>query len=361
MTAKRSLVCGTDLNHQNLLATNGDRYRKNMLRVEQNWLSFRSTVTRTSINQSVVTIPVVVHVVHNTTEENIGDSQVISQLQVLNDDYRKKNTDIGKVPPPWKSLAADARVEFKLAHSDPDGNPSNGITRTKTNTDQFVHGTDSNGNPYPEKIKFTNQGGKDAWDTTRYLNIWVCNIRSEESGFGGGTLLGYAQFPGGPLETDGVVIYYKAFGISEIVLTEFNLGRTTTHEVGHWLGLRHIWGHDFFDPCTGTDNIPDTPNQASANSGKPAFPSFDQKCGDTGPNGTMFVNYMDYTEDDSMYMFTVGQTAKMRSTLLSSRSALLTSDVLRDPEEESNLAKLRKLPPKVYNGTDSMVEIQEIL
>ncbi len=361
MTTKRSLVCGTDFNHQNLMSSHGERYRKNMLRVEQNWISFRSTASRTAINYPVVTIPVVVHIVHNTKEEDIGDSQVFSQLQVLNDDYRKKNTDSSLVPTPWKHLAADAKIEFRLDKYDPDGKPSNGITRTKTNTDQFVQGTDSNGNPYPEKVKFTDQGGKDGWDSTRYLNIWVCNIRSEEGGFGGGTLLGYAQFPGGPLETDGVVIYYKAFGINEIVLPEFNLGRTTVHEVGHWLGLRHIWGHDFFDHCSGTDNIPDTPNQASANTGKPSFPSFDQTCDGTGPNGTMFMNYMDYTDDVSMYMFTMGQIAKMRSVLSTSRSTLLTSEVLKDPKEESDLSKLRTLPPKVYDGADSMVEIQEIL
>jgi hypothetical protein len=175
-------------------------------------------------------------------------------------------------------------------------------------------------------------------------------------------LLGYAQFPDAPPETDGVVINYKAFGYKGPAESPFELGRTATHEVGHWLGLRHIWGHDdIFNECDGTDNIRDTPNQRGSNSGSPKFPSHKQKCPDTGRNGTMFMNYMDYTWDASMYMFTMGQAARMRSTLNMSRKTVTTTDVLKSPKEESHLRNLRQLSANVYDGSDSIVEVKKLL
>jgi Pregnancy-associated plasma protein-A len=353
---KLGRACGTDINHKRLLAQFGERYRKNMINEEQNWLRFASRVSRIS-EFPIVTIPTVIHVVYNNNKQNISDSQIQSQIEILNRDFRKMNSDVNKVPKVWNDLVADTRIEFRLARRDPEGNLTNGITRTHTNIDEFVYGEI---NPLPEKIKFTADGGKDAWDTTRYLNIWTCKIKTDNPLSSG--LLGYAQFPaGGTAETDGVVINFAAFGTNGTAQSPFHLGRTTTHEVGHWLGLRHIWGHDFFDECSGTDNIADTPNQASSNRGKPSFPSMAQKCIDTDPNGTMFMNYMDYTDDDSMYMFTLGQSARMRATLASSRSSLLTSDALNSPIEEASLRNLRTLPSMVYDGIDSIVKIEELL
>jgi hypothetical protein len=249
-------------------------------------------------------IPVVVHVIHRGGPENISDAQIKSQIDVLNLDFRKKNGDVAKVPQPFKQLVADAFVEFVLASIDPAGNPTNGITRTQTNVAQF--GADN-------AMKFTAQGGHDAWDSTRYLNMWVCPELID----GPNTLLGYAQFPGGLPATDGVAIIHNAFGTMGTATAPFDLGRTATHEVGHWLDLFHIWGDQI--GCTTDDNVADTPRQDRENIGKPAFPHI--TC-NNGPHGDMFMNYMDYVDDDAMFMFTPDQVARMRATLAGPRSII---------------------------------------
>ncbi len=240
----------------------------------------------------VYTIPVVVHVVWKTDAQNISDAQVMSQIDVLNQDFQLLNADSNNVPSVFKPLVADAKVQFCLAKQDPQGNPTTGIVRVQTTKSSFL--TNDN-------VKFTSKGGDDAWDASKYLNLWVCNLS-----FG---VLGYAQFPGGPAATDGVVILYKSFGLS--TFTPYNLGRTATHEVGHWLNLRHIWGDDG-SACTGSDLVDDTPNQADENYGKPAFPTI--SC-NNGPNGDMFMNYMDYVDDDAMMMFSMGQKDRMWAIL----------------------------------------------
>jgi hypothetical protein len=238
-------------------------------------------------------IPVVVHVVYDDDTANISDAQVQSQIDVLNNDYRKRNPDVRSCPMVWEGLIADANIEFYLATTDPFGNATNGITRTQTTNTSF---SDNDG------VKSSATGGHDAWATNQYLNIWVCKL--------GGGLLGYAQFPQGPGETDGVVILHTAFGTCGTAAAPFNLGRTATHEVGHWLNLRHIWG-DVTD-CSGTDLVDDTPNAGGPNYGKPTFPHV--TC-NNGPNGDMFVNYMDYVDDDTMVMFTKQQVYRIAATL----------------------------------------------
>ena len=252
---------------KNLLSIDGERFKANVRKVEQDWLEYASTLSRVSIEQPVVTIPVVVHIVYNNETQNLSDSRIYSQIEILNNDFRRKNADKDKVPAVWKDIAVDARIEFMLARRDPEGKPTDAITRTQTDIEQFIYGTDQVGRRYPQKIKSTDQGGKDPWDTTRYLNLWVCNIREERDGVSKGQLLGYAQFPGLRPETDGIVIYYDVLGKNENQ-SEFGLGRTTTHEVGHYLGLYHIWGDNSdFDEnnlcSTGGDNIQDTPNQST--------------------------------------------------------------------------------------------------
>jgi hypothetical protein len=247
-------------------------------------------------------IPVVVHVVYNTTAENISLAQIRSQMQVLNRDFRAKNSDRSKVPTVWKGLVADANIKFMLAKKDPTGKPTSGITRTKTNRTSF--GAD-------DSVKSAADGGVKPWPTDKYLNVWVCNL--------GDGLLGYAQFPGGPASTDGVVITYKGFGTKGTATAPFNLGRTATHEVGHYLNLRHIWGDT--PDCSGSDLVADTPNAEGPNFGRPTFPSV--SCSN-GPDGDMFVNYMDYVDDDSMFMFTTQQVARMHTTLDGPRKKLVT-------------------------------------
>ncbi len=240
--------------------------------------------------RQLITLPVVVHVVHHTDEENISDEQVASQIEVLNQDFRGVNEDRSKVPDAWTSLAADPNIQFELAE----------ITRTQTERESFGTG---------DTVKRSSAGGADPWPTDEYLNVWVCNL--------GEGLLGYAQFPGGPADTDGVVILYTAFGTTGAASAPFNLGRTGTHEVGHWLNLRHIWG-DRTD-CTGSDQVSDTPPAQMPNYGTPEFPHI--SC-DNGPNGDMFMNYMDYVDDVAMFMFTQGQAARINATLAGPRQSL---------------------------------------
>jgi hypothetical protein len=248
-------------------------------------------------------IPVVVHVVYKKASENITGAQIKSQISVLNRDFRKKNADISKIPNPFKAFVADTMVEFTLAKKDPRGKPTKGITRTKTDVDTFSH----DGDP----VKFTATGGIEPWNTKRYLNIWVCTLT--------GGLLGYAQFPGGPEDTDGVVVRNTAFGTTGTAQVPFNKGRTATHEIGHYLNLSHIWGNSLIPTCIDSDFVDDTPNQFGPNTGKPTFPRI--SC-DNGPNGDMFMNYMDYVDDDSMFMFTQGQVARMKAALEDERKQL---------------------------------------
>jgi pregnancy-associated plasma protein-A len=295
--APRKRRCGAMEAHERLLETYPS-FRRNEARIDQ--FTERSIVSglaqRTA--RKVITIPVVVHVVYKRERENISGAQIRSQMGVLNRDFRAVNPDKSKVPAVWQGLVGNARIKFALATKDPRGKKHNGITRTKTNRSSF--GAD-------DSMKSTSSGGANPWPAKRYLNLWVCNL--------GGGLLGYAQFPGGPARTDGVVILYSAFG-TQGVQKPFDLGRTATHEVGHWLNLRHIWG-DTMD-CSSGDRVADTPNAAGPNYAKPTFPHI--TC-NNGPNGDMFMNYMDYVDDAAMVMFTDGQVTRMNAALAGPRSS----------------------------------------
>lgn len=250
--------------------------------------------------KKILAIPVVVHVVYNTAAENISDSQIKSQIVALNRDFSASNPDKSDAPAVWQGLITNVRVKFALATKDPKGRPTKGITRTKTKQTSF--GTN-------DAVKKASTGGAAAWPSAKYLNLWVCTL--------GGGLLGYAQFPGGAAATDGVVILNTAFGTNGTAAAPFNLGRTAVHEIGHWLNLNHIWG-DTSD-CSGTDHVSDTPGAQLPNYGTPTFPHV--SC-NNGPNGDMFVNYMDYVDDAAMVMFTAGQAARMQATLAGPRSSL---------------------------------------
>jgi Pregnancy-associated plasma protein-A/Secretion system C-terminal sorting domain/Fibronectin type III domain len=259
--------------------------------------------------RAVVTIPVVVHVVYRNATENISDALIQSQINVLNADFRKLNADATKIPSVFSGLAADVEINFCLAQRDVSGNATTGIVRYAR-----TRSTDWGTN---DAVKIPNlttpsSGGVAPWDATKYLNIWVCSI--------GGGILGYAQFPGGSVATDGVVLNYPSVGVSSAG-APYNLGRTATHEVGHWLNLRHIWG----DADCGDDFVGDTPKQKTANYGCIVFPHV--TC-TNGPNGDMFMNYMDYTDDACMFMFSAGQKARMQAVLAAggSRAGLATSN-----------------------------------
>lgn len=239
----------------------------------------------------LITVKTIVHVVYKAAEHNISDAQIKSQITALNKDYRAKNADRSKVPAPWKGLVTDARIQFKLVK----------VTRTKTSVTAFSH---------DDGVKKAATGGIAPITPKTHMNMWVCALS--------GGLLGYAQFPGGPPDTDGVVINVQAFGTQGTAQAPFNKGRTATHEVGHYLNLRHIWGDT--PDCSGSDMVADTPNCAGPNFGEPTFPVI--TCGN-GPHGDMFVNYMDYTDDAAMFMLTTQQVVRMRTAIDTTRKGLV--------------------------------------
>ena len=257
----------------------------------------------------IITIPVVVHVVWNTNTQNISLAQIESQIDVLNEDFARLNDDADETPTPFQSVAAATNFRFCLATIDPDGNETDGVNRVQTNDLSFNDNDD---------VKYASEGGADAWEPHDYFNIWVCNLS--------GGLLGYAQFPDDPNEfTYGVVIDYQYFGTIGTATPPFHLGRTTTHEVGHCFGLYHIWGDDN-GFCSGSDNVSDTPNQADATNGCASFPETDNCT--TGGNGVMYMNYMDYSNDNCLNMFTTGQANRMLSQFMASDYDVLANSTV---------------------------------
>lgn len=280
-------ICGTTAYNEALMASN-PAYAAMQANIEKSTGDFikRGGARSLQFNNAgtpVYTIPVVVHVVYNKKKQNISDAQIQSQIDVLNRDFQFSNLDKDLVPDAFKGLRADFQLQFCLAKLDPNNKPTKGIVRKKTSKTAFSTNDD---------VKFSGKGGDDAWPAADYLNIWVCNIS--------GGVLGYATFPGGPANKDGVVILYSSFGDMGTVKAPYNKGRTATHEIGHWMNLRHIWG----DKRCGTDFVDDTPTAQKANYGCPSFPHL--SCGNT-TTGDMFMNYMDYVDDACMQMFSLGQ------------------------------------------------------
>jgi hypothetical protein len=231
-----------------------------------------------------IEIPVVVHVIYRTSTENISDAQIKSQIDVLNEDFNMGNLDSVKVPIHFANLNSNINIRFTLAKT----------IRVPSKKASWSTNDD---------MKFASRGGSNAFEPINYLNLWVVNKMT----YYGQTILGYAQFPGGPRETDGVVIAHNYFGRVGKVSAPYNLGRTATHEVGHWLDLFHIWG----DATCGNDQVGDTPTHNASNGGCPAD-THRSTC--TGTPLEMWMNYMDYTYDQCMYMFTHGQRDRMRAT-----------------------------------------------
>lgn len=225
-----------------------------------------------------IQIPVVVNVLYRTAAENVSDAQIESQIAVLNEDFAATNTDYSNTPALFQGLrSGNVGVRFVL---DQVIRKSTTKTSWRTNDD----------------MKKSNKGGITPTSPTTKLNLWVCTLS--------GGILGYAQFPGGAAATDGVVILNTGFGRTGSARAPFNKGRTATHEVGHWMNLRHIWG----DATCGNDQVGDTPLHTGANYGCPGFPT-NSTC--TGSPAMMTMNYMDYTDDACMYMFSAGQKSRM--------------------------------------------------
>ncbi len=302
----------------------------------EQWLSRKRDLQKRMLQQQGETqrqqdepyqIPVVVHVIHNGepvgTGTNISDAQIFSQLAVINNDFKRLNADANNTPTEFLPAAGSMDIEFVLAKSDPNGLCTNGIVR--------VQGSKSSWSRVPDDASLKSQS---YWPSENYLNIWVTNLS--------GLSLGYAQFPVSTLEgleeyqsglaqTDGVVIDYEVFGSDDYgpfdLDPDYNKGRTTTHELGHFFGLRHIWG----DSNCGNDYVTDTPTQEDSTTSCPTNP---QSSG-CGAFNRMFQNYMDYTDDACMNILTTGQVERMDFILndptVPRRMSLLTSPGLETP------------------------------
>jgi hypothetical protein len=259
------------------------------------------------IQQMVIRIPVVVHILYHLPGENISDQQVYSQIEMLNKCFRRLSADSSNTPSIWKSIAADCEIEFYPAISDPRRRSTTGILHKYTAIPQW-EGDDA--------MKFTANTGDDAWDPQSYLNIWVCNLRR---------IAGYSSVPGDDPAKDGVVIDYTVFGPN--VSAGYDMGKTAVHEIGHWLGLKHIWG----DAHCGDDLVHDTPTQRGYTSGCPTGIRL-SSCS-SGPTGDMYMNYMDYTNDQCTNLFTEGQKARMRTVFAPGghRYGILSSKGLSTP------------------------------
>jgi hypothetical protein len=238
----------------------------------------KAFLTKKLVNGKIV-IPVVVNLLYRTAAENISDAQIQTQIDVLNKDFTATNPDFANTPTEFASVAANVDITFEL------------VTINRKTTTKTSWGT-------RDTMKKTSRGGLNPTSPTTNLNIWICTI--------GGGILGYAQFPGGSSATDGVVIDSKYIGLSAASSYPYNLGRTASHEVGHWMNLRHIWG----DASCGNDFVADTPVAKEANYGVPAYPHV-SACLPT--HNEMTMNYMDYTDDRGMFMFTNGQKSRMQA------------------------------------------------
>jgi hypothetical protein len=289
-------------------------------------------------------IPVVVHVIHNGEPEgtgtNIPEAQILSQIEVINNDFRRLNADATNTPPEFATVAGSLDIEFVLALRDPFGLPTSGIVRVNGGRTSWTVAQEN-------EFKALSY-----WPSDQYLNIWVLNLS--------GGFIGYAQFPvstlpgledylDGTAETDGVVVDYQAFGSIDYgsfdLDPRFNKGRTLTHELGHFFGLRHIWG----DQICGTDYVDDTPQQRTETLGCPTHPTT-STCVTT--LNKMFQNYLDYTNDECMNLFTQGQVQRMQLILdnpaVPRRNSLLTSPGLLPADcSQPDIAIMEMLKPGV--------------
>lgn len=299
--------CGTDLRWE-FLKKSIPNLEKNKVDLEQ-----KIKTNQRQLFSNSYTIPVVVHIIHKNNNEYLSLEQINSQLEVLNQDFNRTNADATNTPAVFENVAANCNIEFCLAQRTPQNEITNGITYTSTDVSSF--------SLYDNRVFHDSLGGKTIWDPSTYLNIYVCDLSS---------VLGFASFPGGIPSMDGIVIDFENFGTIGNLNAPYDQGRTTTHELGHYLNLLHIWGSG---SCS-DDFVDDTPIQEDHNFGCPAHPS--PSCSN---NGDMFQNFMDYTNDACMNLFTEGQKQRMLTVLNTEREELTNNTNCMLPFEDIGIVE----------------------
>ncbi|HTF05239.1 MAG TPA: M43 family zinc metalloprotease, partial [Bacteroidia bacterium] len=276
----------------------------------------------TQLSAQWVTFPVVFHVLYVSNTQNLHDTILQHQVDVLNEDFNAANPDIVNVPPVWQPIIGNMNISFVFASIDPNGNPTNGIERRQVAT---FNGLNAHS---------TAAGGLDPWPDTSYLNIWVWQLPNG--------LLGMAPFPGVTTGDDGMDLTWYVVGRGTYAMEPYNRGRVATHELAHWFGLRHIWGDS--PGCITDDGIADTPVQDQETYGFHAPGTIlTDMCQQTAP-GKMWMNYLDFTDDTSMCMFTQGQCLEMTNVINSMRMGFLTPDGIDGVNEHQSLSKYNVFP-----------------
>lgn len=365
--------------HQRCMTTEAIQYQENLTpgykdQINKVFEKAKAYGQSHAKSNHLYTIPVVVHIVYNTPAQNIPDSVIYDQLRVLNEDYNRMNADTVNMRSDFNPVAGNPKIEFMLAQIDPLGNPTTGITRTQTSTATFGTFALLSGDFSDlEMVKSTANGGIDPWDQSHYLNIWVCNMAFNLLGTEIVALLGYATPPAGlpnwpPGSTtgmsDGVVIQYQAFGTNNPNPLDVGAGpidvrgRTPVHEVGHYLGLRHIWGDG---DCTAEDGINDTPN-ADAQSDNDCDPSkntcTDNILGVDLPD--MIENYMDYSAETCQNSFTSGQVSLMHGVLENERYDLVHGNLASIGTISQNMWKVYPNPATNILHVEGLIQGETI-
>lgn len=347
LSAQHSNWCGTmnllqQQNDNNPAAQKAyDDFLESSIKFDQDYQAGKISAARAIAD--TVYVPVVFHIIHNGDAvgvgENITDAQILSQIDAINEDFALQNSNAANIPAEFKALAGSTKIKFCMAIFDPQGNVTTGIVRHNMGQ------VDWDQTPIEQQLKPST-----IWDRNKYLNIWSVRM--------GGTLasngvLAYSQFPsawGGSANTDGIVARFNTIGRTGSLLAGYDKGRTLGHEVGHWFGLYHIWGDDQ-GKCAGqsgagSDNISDTPDQGDQYFGCPAYPQM--SCS----TSNMFMNYMDYTNDDCRNMFTLEQCTKMQNIIKTqnSRKGLLTASTKCFYNVDLALTKVISPTDTICNG-----------
>lgn len=364
-TQVQAQKCGTE----DLLHKLSAEYPALQELAQQKKLGLPATANKTTVVEEQHAIPVVFHILISSQQlQVIGGMEGVqrridSQMIVLNRDFNAENPDSVNIPAGFKPVFGNTGIRFALARTAPDGKATAGYEVKVINKNGINLENGWGSAQAFSDAKYTAAGGLDAWDPTRYMNVWVVNTLENNSI---STILGvampfyYVEGTGGGIPRDemGIVLHYRAFGkrssIIEPYINGADEGRTLTHEMGHMFELFHIWGDDD-GKCTGDDGISDTPPQAYSSSGCPNFPEYDG-CSPSG-NGIMFMNYMDYTNDNCVSMFTKEQSARMQR--LSSPGNVLYSltkhpELTTLPTDSNNTATTYTIYP---NPADDVVNV----